>query len=192
MIDLLGKSRIRQKIIVLFVYNPEMEYHLSEIARTVGTSAGTAQREVNRLVKSDFLLFKKKANLNIYRLNTLFTLLREVRSIVRKTIGVEADLKRELSRIGGISYAFLFGSYAKSGLKSDSDIDLYVIGDPNEESLFQSVQKIEAKIGREINYHLAGAKEFFNKRKTNYFLRDISKNCLMIVGDKDEFQKRLR
>ena len=192
MIDLLGKSRIRQNIIVLFVYNPEMEYHLSEIARTVGTSAGTAQREVNRLVKSDFLLFKKKANLNIYRLNTLFTLLREVRSIVRKTIGVEADLKRELSRIGGISYAFLFGSYAKSGLKSDSDIDLYVIGDPNEESLFQSVQKIEAKIGREINYHLAGAKEFFNKRKTNYFLRGISKNCLMIVGDKDEFQKRLR
>jgi len=187
MIDLLGKSRIRQKIIVLFVYNPEMEYHLSEIARPVGTSAGTAQREANRLVKSDFLLFKKKADLNIYRLNTRFTLLREIRSIVRKTIGVEADLKRELSRIDGIKFAFLFGSYAKSGLKSDSDIDLYVIGDPDEESLFQTIQKVEARIGREINYHLAVAKEFFNKRKTNYFLKDISKNCLMIVGDKDEF-----
>lgn len=192
MIDLLGKSRIRQKVIVLFVYNPEMEYHLSAIARAVGTSAGTAQREVNRLIKSDFLLFKKKANLNIYRLNTRFTLIKEVRSIVRKTIGVEVDLKRELSQIDGISYAFLFGSYAKSGLKSDSDIDLYVIGDPDEESLFQAIQKIEARIGREINYHLAGDTEFFNKKKTNYFLKDISKNCLLIVGDKDEFQKRLR
>jgi len=192
LIELLGKSRIRQKIILLFVYNPRKECHLSEIARTVGTSAGTAQREVNRLVKTDFLLFKKKANLNIYSLNTRFTLLREVRSIVRKTIGVEAVLKKELRRVYGITYAFLFGSYAKSGLKSDSDIDLYIIGDPHEESLSRSVQKVEASIGREINYHLAGDEEFFDKRKKNYFLKDISKDCLMIVGDNHEFQKRLR
>jgi len=133
MIDFLGKSNIRKKIILLFVYNPRKEYYLSEVARAVGTSAGTAQREINRLLKSDFVIFHKKANLNLYRLNTRFTLIEEVRSIIRKTIGVEVDLKRDLTEVGGIIYAFLFGSYAKKGLKSDSDIDLYIIGDAEED-----------------------------------------------------------
>jgi predicted nucleotidyltransferase len=191
MIDFLGKSRIRQAIILLFIYNPKKEYHLSEVARAVGTSPGTAQREVNRLLKNDFILFRKKANLNIYCLNTRFTILEEVRSIVRKTIGIEVDLRRELNRVGGIDYAFLFGSYAKKGLKSDSDIDLYVIGDPQEDKLFRVIQKAEARIGREINYHLAGEEEFFKKRKSNYFLKEITEACLLIVGDGNEFKKHL-
>jgi len=191
LIDLIGKSRIRQNIIILFIYNPKREYHLSEVARVVSTSAGTAQREINRLVDKDFILFHKKANLNIYRLNTRFSLIDEVRSIVRKTIGIEVELKKGLSRIRGIRYAFLFGSYVKKGLKSDSDIDLYVVGDPEEDKLFRSIQNAEARIGREINYHLSGEDEFFNKRAENYFLRDITESCLLITGDADEFKKRL-
>ena len=191
MIDFLGKSHIRQKIIILFVYNPKKEYHLSEVARAVGTSAGTAQREINRLVKSDLIMFHKKANLNIYRLNTRFSLIEEVRSIVRKTIGIEVELRRELREVGGIIYAFLFGSYAKKGLRSDSDIDLYVIGEPEEDKLFRAIQKAETRIGREINYHLSGEEEFFKRKNDNYFLKDITEACLLIVGDENEFKKRL-
>ena len=46
MLDLLGKSKIRKKIILTFVYNRGKEFYLSEIARMVKTSAGTAQREL--------------------------------------------------------------------------------------------------------------------------------------------------
>jgi predicted transcriptional regulator with HTH domain len=96
MLDFLGRSKIRKKIILLFVYNQRKEFYLSEIARQVKTSAGTTQRELNRLLAQDFIGFKKRGNLNIYRLNESYPLLREIEAIVRKTFG-KASISRSSS-----------------------------------------------------------------------------------------------
>ena len=61
MLEILGKSKIRQKIILTFVYNRGKEFYLSEIARMVKTSAGTAQRELNRLMSQDLITLRKRA-----------------------------------------------------------------------------------------------------------------------------------
>ncbi len=189
MIDLLTNSRIRRRIILLLMYNQNREFYLSEIAKIVKTSPGTTQRELNRLLRNDFIVFKKRANLNFYSLNRHYSLLNEIESIVKKTFGAEVELKKELSRIKGISYAFLFGSYVKGGFKSDSDIDLFVIGEMEEDRVFQAVQKVEGTIGREINYHIATCEEFLEKVKINYFHKDIAKNVMLLIGDEDEFRR---
>jgi predicted nucleotidyltransferase len=155
----------------------------------VKTSPGTAQRELNRLLRNDFIVFKKKANLNFYFLNRHYSLINEIESIVKKTFGAEVELRKELSRIRGISYAFLFGSYVKGGFKSDSDIDLFVIGEMEEDGVFQAVQKVEGTIGREINYHIATCEEFLEKVKINYFHKDIAKNVMLLIGDADGFRR---
>ena len=155
MLSLLTKSAIRRKIILLFVYNQRKEFYLSEIARQIRTSPGTAQRELNKLLAADLISYKKKGNLNLYRLNTGYALLKEVTAIVRKTIGIEVTLKTELGQVNGISFAFIFGSYAKEGLRSDSDIDLYIIGRPKEDDVDHALKKVEDTVGREINYHIA-------------------------------------
>jgi len=192
MIDLLTNSKIRQRIILLFVYNQNKEFYLSEIAKIVKTSPGTAQRELNRLLRNDFIVFKKRANLNFYSLNRHYSLLHEIESIVNKTFGAEVELKKELSRIKGISYAFLFGSYVKGGFKSDSDIDLFVIGEMEEDGVFEAVQKVEGKIAREINYHIATREEFLEKIKINYFHKDIAKNVMLLIGDEYEFRRIIK
>jgi predicted nucleotidyltransferase len=192
MIDLLTNSKIRQRIILLFIYNQSKEFYLSEIAKIVRTSPGTAQRELNRLLRNDFIVFKKRANLNIYTLNGDYSLLNEIESIVKKTFGAEVELKKELSRIEGISYAFLFGSYVKGGFKSDSDIDLFVIGEMEEDGVFKAVQKVEGKIGREINYHIATCEEFLEKIKINYFHKDVAKNIMLLIGNEHEFRKIIK
>lgn len=192
MIDLLTNSKIRQRIILLLVYNQNREFYLSEIAKIVKTSPGTAQRELNRLLRNDFIVFKKRANLNFYSLNRHYSLLNEIESIVKKTFGAEVELKKELSRIKGISYAFLFGSYVKGGFKSDSDIDLFVIGEMEEDRVFQAVQKVEGTIGREINYHIATREEFLEKIKINYFHKDIAKNVMLLIGDEYEFRRIIK
>lgn len=192
MLELFTKSKIRQKMILLFVYNQNKEFYLSEIAKLVKTSAGTAQRELNRLLHSDLINFKKKANLNIYALNKHYSLLKEVESIVRKTFGIEIELKKELSRIKNISFAFLFGSYVKGGLKSDSDIDLFVIGEFDEDQVFKAVRKVEEIIGREINYHIASKREFSEKKKMNYFYKEIAGNFILLIGDEYEFRRLIK
>lgn len=189
MINFLTKSKIRQKIIVLFLYNQKKEFYLSEVARIVDTSPGTAQRELNRLLDSDFISFKKRANLSIYTLNKRYTLLKEVEAIVSKTSGIEVQLKNGLGAIDNIEYAFIFGSFAKGKFRSESDIDLFIIGDIEEDQILRTVGAIEKSIEREINYHIADRSEFLSKAKDNYFYREILKDYLLLLGNKDEFEK---
>lgn len=189
MIDILLKSKIRRQIILIFLYNQKQEFYLSEIARMVGTSSGTAQRELNRLLKLDLILFSKKGNLNIYRLNKDFSLLDDFESIVRKTFGIEAELRERLRPIQKISYAFLFGSYVKGGFKSDSDIDLFIIGDVDFDRTFEAVQQVENVVGREINFHVASENEFLDKKKKDYFYLEIIENITMLIGSENEFRK---
>jgi predicted nucleotidyltransferase len=192
MFEILGRSKIRKKIILLFVYNQRKEFYLSEVARHVKTSAGTAQRELNKLLNRDFVTFRKRGNLNIYRLNERYPLLREIEAIVRKTFGIEAELADDLRKVKGVEFAFLFGSYAKGGLKSDSDIDLFIIGTPEEDDVYRAVEKIEDSAGREINYHLADKAEFTRKSKTCSFYKEILARPLMLVGKENELKDLMR
>lgn len=189
MLELITKSKIRQRIILLFIYNQNIEYYLSEIAKLAGASVGTTQRELNKLLRGDLITFKKKAGLNLYALNKQYPLLSEVESIIRKTIGVEVELKKELGKIKEVAFAFLFGSYVKGGFKSDSDIDLMVIGTPEEDQVFKIAQKAEKAIGREISYHLADKKEFLGKLKSSAFYKDIIKNHILLIGNENDFRK---
>jgi len=189
MLEILGKSKIRKKIILSFVYNRGKEFYLSEIAGRARTSAGTAQRELNKLLALDFITFRKRGNLNIYRLNERYALLTEIESIVRKTLGIEVELMRELGKLKGIQFAFLFGSYAKGGFKSDSDIDLFIIGTPEKDDVFKAVRKVEDLAGREINYHLANEAEFAEKSRKNPFYREILNKPLMLIGKEDELKQ---
>jgi predicted nucleotidyltransferase len=162
---------------------------LSEIAGKVETSSGTAQRELNRLLEIDFLLFSKKGNLNIYRLNKNFALLDDFESIARKTFGIENEIRERLSSIRNISYAFLFGSYAKGGFKSDSDIDLFIIGDVVFDKVFAAVWQVEKVVGREINFHVVSDIEFTEKKTTNNFYSNIFENIVMLIGNESEFRE---
>jgi predicted nucleotidyltransferase len=192
MFELITKSKIRKRIVLLFIYNSEKEFYLSEIAKLVKTSVGTAQRELNKLLKADLIVFKKRANLSTYMLNKRYSLLKEIKSIVKKTFGIEVELKKELSKIPEILYAFLFGSYVKGDLKSDSDIDLFVIGETDEDHVYKAIQRVEELVGREINYHLSKENEFLEKKKTNSFYKDISKNYVLLIGNEKEFRKLIK
>jgi len=189
MFDLITKSSIRRKIVLLLVYNQEKEFYLSEIAKSVRTSAGTAKRELNRLLDADLILFRKRGHLNMYRLNVRYSFLAEIVTIVRKTIGVEVELARELAKIEGISFAFLFGSYAKGNLRSGSDIDLYIVGSADEDEIYRAVKSVEDEVGREINYHIADTEEFVRKAKEGTFVANITSEPLMLLGTEDDLKK---
>jgi predicted nucleotidyltransferase len=189
MLDLLTKSKFRKKIIILFIYNQNKEYYLSEIAKFIKTSPGTTQRELNRLLKINLITMRKSGGLNVYKLNKKFNLLKEIESIVKKTIGIEIELTNLLNEIENITFSFIFGSYAKGGLKSDSDIDIFIIGKPWEDEVFEAIKKVEDLIKREINFHICSEKEFKKNLNNNYFYEDIVKDHILIKGNKDEFRK---
>jgi len=188
MMDLISRSKIRQKIVLLLVYNLNKEYYVNEIARIVGTSSGTAQRELQRLFKNDLVRYSRRGNLVLYRWHDKNPLVKEIEGIIQKTIGIEALLKEKLSQINKIEFAFIFGSYAKKLLRSQSDIDLYIIGAAEEKDFQKEIDAVEKIIQREINYHLSEREDFRAKNKKNHFHKEIVENMILIKGNDEEFR----
>lgn len=166
-------------------------YYINEIARLVNTTQGTCRRELNRLVDMGLLTTVREGNLQYYRINKQNPLLREFSSIVRKTIGIEASLRSVLGEIEGVTFAFIFGSYAKGRFGAESDIDLVVVGDVPEKKLLYPIKHIEKETGRLVNYHLFTEKEFRARLRKNSFLKSIVDNFLILKGNEGEFRKLL-
>lgn len=174
---------------MLFVYNLDKEYYINEIARLIGTSAGNVHRELKKISKSGFLIKNNKGNAVYFKIDNHNPLLPDIKSIVDKTIGLRHLLEKELQKMRGINFAFLFGSYVKGDFGRDSDMDLYVIGRINDRELHREIRKIEKKINREINYHLSTQEEFKTNLKKSFFYKEIVAKYVLIIGNENEFKK---
>jgi predicted nucleotidyltransferase len=135
------------------------------------------------------ITFRKKGNLSFYKLNEGYSLIKEIEAIIRKTYGIEVELEKRLKYVQGIVLAFIFGSYARGGMKSDSDIDLFIVGDPVEDEIFRAVKEVEDAVGRDIQYHIAGDDEFMQKAKTGSFYQEIVRRHILVIGDENELKR---
>ena len=187
--DILFRSRIRQRILAKFFADESAKFYINEMARIVGTTQGTCRRELNKLVDMGLLKTSKQGNLQYYHVNKQTPLYGEFKKIIQKTIGIEAILRDALLVVEGIGYAFIFGSYAKKEFGPESDIDMAVIGTVKEAPLMKAIKESEKTIGREINYHIYTEKEFKEKLKTNSFIQNIIKDRVMVAGDERKFRK---
>jgi predicted nucleotidyltransferase len=188
MLDILFRSKIRQRILLFLVYNPEKAYYINELARLIGASTGTVQRELRRLEKDGVAGSERRGHQVYYMLNKSNSLLPELKAIIDKTIGIEHIMRESLGGLTGIEYSFLFGSYVKGDFGSDSDIDLYVLGSVKDVEIQVAVEEVEKMIGREVNYHLSAVDEFFDKLKSSFFHRDIVRDVRLLKGDEREFR----
>ncbi|MBN1898120.1 MAG: nucleotidyltransferase domain-containing protein [Spirochaetes bacterium] len=181
------KSKIRRDLLSLFFTNPVKKYYVRELERILDYSAGNIRRELLRLQKDNLFLTQKTGNLLYYFLNKDHPLFTELKSIIAKTIGVEASIRNRLLLLDHIKVAFIYGSFAMGKEKSESDIDLMIIGDPDTTLLNENIAQLENKLKREINPTIYTFKEFKNKKSTSGFIKDLLKNPkIMLIGKEDD------
>lgn len=156
----------QQALLALFISNPTQDYHLHEIGRIMGKKPGVFQKALNSLEKEGILKSQMRGNQRRVSLNKQYPLLKEISKIVQKTVGVEALLKEAVDMVPGIKIAFIFGSYIKDRMRSDSDIDLILVGGMEaEDIILEAIEKVERKIQREINPKFYSSKEYARKKK---------------------------
>lgn len=184
------KSKVRKALFRLYFTNPESEYYLRELERTLGIPVAVVRKELTRLEKDGIFISRKKANLVFYSVNKSYPLFAELKSIISKTVGITASLQEALKNIKGVETAFIYGSFAKSSEKSTSDIDLFVMGKISESALIRAIKKLEGALKREINYTLYTRNEFVSKkRKKDGFIIDLSENPkIMLIGEEDDIR----
>lgn len=186
---ILNRSISRRKLLSLFFENENKEYYLREMARITGVPATNIRRELKKLEEDRFFVTNKIGNLLFYKLNKKHPLFKELKKILSQEIGIEFELRTLFKSFKNIDSAFIYGSYASGKNRSDSDIDLMVVGSPNKEKIEDKISELERRYQREINYQIL-ASETFNKKKKqkNSFIMEIlKKDKIILSGDKNEF-----
>ncbi|MCC7570812.1 nucleotidyltransferase domain-containing protein [Candidatus Micrarchaeota archaeon] len=179
-------SEVKRKLLQYFILKNK-EGTVRGIAEELQANPSQVSRELKKLEETSLLIMEKRGNQKNYSLNLDCNFVDDLRGFLLKTSTFQDILKNQLKNIKNIKCAFIFGSYAQNNFNSNSDIDLFIIGEPDVHNLNKVIHKIEKKIGWEINY-VVMPKEEFNSKKQHGFIKNILQNeKIPIKGDINEF-----
>ncbi len=189
-----GLTKNRAELLRLFLTNPDQSFYIQEIGRILGKKPGVFQRTLNNMEKEGILVSEYKANARYFKTSKDYPLYKELKSIIFKTVGVSGGLKEALKKVEGIGFSFIYGSYAKAKENYLSDIDVVVIGKPNEDLLIKELDKLENALNQEINYKLYSLKDFKKeiKEKEPFLLKILMDKKIMLIGEEHELRKILK
>jgi len=183
-------TKSRAELLRLFFTNPDQSFYMQEIGRILGKKPGVFQRTLNNMVWEGILTSEHRANARYFKSNKKYPLFRELQSIVFKTVGVEGSLREIIEGTKEVIFSFIYGSFVQKKQSTTSDIDIFIVGTPNEDKLMQKIDTLEKKLQREINYNIYPRQEFSQKlRKKDSFITNILRRPKIILkGSLDEVQ----
>lgn len=185
----ISKSKLRQKLLSYFFANSQASLYVREASAILNEDAGNLSKELARLEKAGIFVSNIRGRQKYFSLNKNYLLFKELKSVVSKTIGVETSLREIINADSGIKTAFIYGSFAQNKETSLSDIDLLLIGKPDEAELMKKIDDLENSSGREINFTVYSEKDFANsiKSKSSFILNLIKRPKIFLKGDLSGF-----
>lgn len=185
-------SDYRRRVLGLLLLHPDTSYHVRELARLTGTSAGTLHKELTKLTSGGVLRRQAVGNQVRYSADRDCPVFEELASILRKTSGLVDVLVEALSSVEkNISLAFVFGSVARGEQQSNSDVDVMLIGSLGFADAVQVLYPVQATLQREINPVVYSLDEFRRRAASDdSFVREVlSQPKLFVVGNENELRK---
>lgn len=194
MLEHLFGSRTRVKLLGLFLRSPDERLFVREITRLVDTQINAVRRELANLVKLGLLIEiedeadqqKKKSpglKRKYYGVNPNFKLLNELTQLVmRARLLLEDRLDQEIVKLGDIRYLAFLGAFLGGGR---APVDLFIVGNIEEEKLRRLLRSAEESLGFEINFSVMSLEEFrYRKDMTDRFLYAILEAQKNVVVDR--------
>ncbi len=185
LLDQLFGSRIRAKILAWFFTHTDEQFFVRQLTSILREDVANLSRELARLDRLGVLSSSREGNLKYFRVNKSCAFFAELRGLVLKTSGVAGQITRALEGVGGVKAAAIYGSFARGEETAESDVDLFIVGDVNLETLDRLLRKVEDASGRTVNYVLYSPTELRSKlKKKDGFISDVlSGQKLMLIGD---------
>jgi len=180
---LFGRSAIRRAILAMLLDAPDRRLHLRAVARAVGTSAGTAARELGRLEDAGIIRRTREGNQVYFQARLDQPKFGELRELVRETIGAPIVVRRRLAGLVGVERAVIFGSYSRGTVDADSDVDVLIIGNPDRDALTERLELAGLEIGRPVNEVVMTSSELEERRaRGDLFIESIDSGPVIDVS----------
>ncbi len=189
MLEYIITSKAKRNILKLFLTNPNTEFYVREISRRTGEPLNAVRRELGYLEKAGLVRSRSAANLRYYSVVKEFPFYQELKKIIYATIGLGDYLTEKLGESKRIELAFIYGSIARDDETAKSDVDLFVVGEIDEDELHTLVYEAQKEVGREINYTLMSRAEFVRRLKSgeSFVKRVMDERKLVLKGNPDVY-----
>lgn len=181
----------RRQVLALLLLRPDERFYVRGIARLTGIPAGSLHRELSLLAKAELLVRRNEGRQVYYQANRQSPIFSELAGIFRKTAGLADVIRAALLPLADeVELAFVFGSVAQGKERSDSDIDLFVVGETSFAAIVELLTDLHEQLGREINPIIMNSAEFSEKWHSDSFLQRVAKEPkIFIMGGTDDFAK---
>ncbi len=151
----------RTAILAALIAAGDEGLHLREVARRTELNSKTVMRELHALRGAGILTSRDVGRQVIYRLNPECPIADELRSIIRKTVGLAGALGAALAPFAArIDQAYIYGSHARGEERADSDVDLMIAGSVSPRELSSALREAGRSLRRTISPTLDTAEAY--------------------------------
>jgi DNA-binding transcriptional ArsR family regulator len=156
------RSPLLGDLLAWLYLHPDEECTVTDLAKRFATSQSTVSREADRLASTGLIRDVRRGNLRLLRANVDNPIARPLTELLALTYGPLAILGNLLKGIHGVDEAYIYGSWAARYTGEPGpvprDVDVLVVGEADEDDLFDAARIAEQRLGREVNIHRVAAK----------------------------------
>jgi len=189
MLEIFFTSKVRIKILKLFLLSTEERFHVREITRQTEEEINAVRRELQRLYKAKLLGKEKRGNRLYYFLKPNFLFYPELHKMLIKDFGLVDEIRKKSKDLGKIKYVALTYELFNKKDTNHKDVDILLVGDVSLELLEKVVVKYEKQMKREINYSILSVEEFLSmsKNRSPFLINFLKQEVIVILGDRNKF-----
>ncbi|MBI4099661.1 hypothetical protein HY440_01515 [Candidatus Microgenomates bacterium] len=181
-------SRVRVKLLTIFLSQPGKIIHVRELFRQSKEEINAVRRELAHMEKAGMVSKEPRANRLYYTFRRDYPLYFDLLELIAKTTGLGGAILKNRNKLGRIKMAMLSGKFARNIPGSAEKVDLLIVGSVVIPEVAALVREEELRRGREIFFTPMTEEEFaFRKKKKDPFILGILEGGrVMVIGDEDE------
>lgn len=176
MLKRLFTSKVRIKLLTLFLLNPEKEFFIRQLTRKLDEQINSVRRELDNLKKIGLLTSNLKNRKKYYKVDPNFILFNELKSIITKAENSNEDLVKQIQKLGKVELLILSGTF----INKEADADLLLVGDINKANL---ADLLDAELDQPMRFTVMNKEDFLYRLKCNdRFITNIINDTENIVA----------
>ncbi len=181
----LFRSDLQARLLAALLLDEGALVTTQQLRERTGAARASLHRELERLEGAGLITHEKIGRTKRYTAAVDSPLHDPLRELLRRTVGVEAELRRRLAEVEGVRAAAIFGSWAEGHTTPGSDVDLLVVGDLGRSELLAAAREVGHLAGREIDVTAYRPEEFAGKiADGSGFLATVLRGPLIpLIGD---------
>ncbi len=186
--DELFVSRVRVKILQLFITSTDKIIHVREIVRRTEEEINAVRRELGRMEKFGMVTSEWRANRRYYGFRKDYPLYPEILGMVTKSQGLGGNILKNKSKLGRIKFACMALRFVNNKPSEQDDVDLLIVGQIVLPELQAMISDEQAKRETEINYSYMDEAEFnFRiKRRDPFIIKVVTQPKIMLIGSEED------